>query len=232
MKSLLQIGQQQNRVRVKSKVMARADVLTRKQFEALELDTRAAVIQQLVPLGLMAAAELMEQEVSSVAGPWYGRKDPKRRVYRNGMTEGSVMLAGQRVPIAVPRILDDNGSIPLKSYRLLHAGDESDDSMFRQMLYGVSCRNYHRAARAIPGAIGLSKSTVSRHFVAASAEQLKAFQERPLGDLDLVGLFIDGKTFADDQMVIALGVDIDGNKHILGFAQTETENKRSVTEGW
>jgi transposase-like protein len=187
------------------------------------------VIQQLVPLGLLAAAELMEQEISSLAGPWYGRKDPERRIYRNGMTPGSIMLAGQRVPIAVPRLLDGNGSISLESYRLLHAGDESDDSMFRQVLYGVSCRNYGHAARAVPGAIGLSKSTLSRRFVAASTEQLKAFQERPLNALDLVGLFIDGKSFADDQMVIALGVDIEGHKHILGFAQTETENKRSVT---
>ena len=228
MKSLHHIGRERNRRRVKSRVMKRARVMTPAQYEALGLDARAEVIQQLIPLGLMAAAELMEQEIIMMAGPVYSRKDPKRRIYRNGMMEGSVVLAGQRVPIAVPRIKDEQGSIPLETYCRLHAGDDADDSMFKQVLYGVSCRNYEQAVRAVPGAIGLSKSTVSQRFVAASAELLKAFQERPLGELDIVAVFIDGKTFADDQMVIALGVSLDGHKHVLGFAQTDTENKRAV----
>ncbi len=229
MKSVQQVGRQTKHRRVKSKLMKRAGMLSRKQYEALDLDSRVAVIQQLVPLGLLAAAELMEQEVTSVAGPWYGRKDPKRRIYRNGMAQGSIKLAGQRVPIAVPRIIDEQGEVSLKSYRLLHDGDELDESMFRQVLYGVSCRNYERAAVAVPGAIGISKSTVSQRFVRASKQQLKAFQERSLSRCDLVAVFVDGKPLADDQMVIAQGVALAGHKHLLGFTQTATENKRAVT---
>ena len=45
-----------------------------------------------------------------------------------------------------------------------------------------------------------------------------------------LGLFLDGKSFADDQMVIAVGVGIDGGKHILGFVQTATENERVLTQ--
>ena len=105
-----------------------------------------------------------------------------------------------------------------------------DEALFRQVLYGVSCRNYERAAQRIPGAIGLSSSTVSRQFTEASAAKLKEFQDRDLSPLDLVALFLDGKTFAEDTMVLALGVTAKGDKVFLGFVQTETENKRVLVQ--
>ena len=37
---------------------------------------------------------------------------------------------------------------------------------------------------------------------------------------------LDGKTFAADQVVIALGVTITGEKRVLGLVQTATENRR------
>jgi transposase-like protein len=105
-----------------------------------------------------------------------------------------------------------------------------DELLMRRIVYGISCRNYEQAAESIPGAIGLSRSTVSRSFVKASAAQLKAFQERDLGSERYVALFLDGKTFADDTMVIALGVNEDGVKRFLGFVETGTENERVLSE--
>jgi len=211
----------------KSKVMKKIPVLTRDQFEALELDIRLTLIQQLIPLGLMAVAQELQREVEELAGERYRRKSNKvKAVYRHGKNPGSVKLAGQRVAIDVPRLRDKTGEVRLKSYETLHRGTELNEALFRQILYGISCRNYEAAAQALPGAIGLSKSTVSREFIAASSERLKALQERDLSELDVVAIFIDGKSFADDQMVIALGVTLEGNKVFLGFVQTETENAR------
>jgi transposase-like protein len=48
--------------------------------------------------------------------------------------------------------------------------------------------------------------------------------ERDLSDHDIVAIFIDGKHFADNEIVIALGVTIDGEKVLLGFVETSTEN--------
>ena len=96
--------------------------------------------------------------------------------------------------------------------------------LFRRVFYGISCRNYAAAAEAVPGAIGLSPSTVSRRFLEVSARKLKAFQERDLSACDLVALFLDGKTFAEDTMVVALGMTLEGEKVLLGFVQTGTEN--------
>lgn len=101
--------------------------------------------------------------------------------------------------------------------------------LLRRVLYGISCRNYEAAAEAIPGAIGLSSSSVSRAFVQASAAELKAFQERDLSGEDFVALFLDGKRFADATMVVALGVTLTGDKHFLGFVETDTENERVLT---
>ena len=67
---------------------------------------------------------------------------------------------------------------------------------------------------------------MSRRFIKATAEKLKQFQERPLEDYDFVAVFLDGKTFADEEMLIALGVTMDGQKIPLGFVQTATENER------
>ena len=51
-------------------------------------------------------------------------------------------------------------------------------------------------------------------------QELATHQDLLLGDDDFVALFIDGKTFADEEMVIALGVTIDGQKVPLGFVET------------
>ena len=148
---------------------------------------------------------------------------------RHGSNPGTVRLAGQRVPIRVPRVRSERSEISLRSYGLLHDGGELDELLLRRVLYGISCRNYEAAAKAIPGAIGLSSSSVSRSFVQASAAKLRTFQERDLSEGDYVAVFLDGKTFADETMIVALGVTVTGEKHFLGFVETDTENERVLT---
>ena len=99
----------------------------------------------------------------------------------------------------------------------------------KRVLYGISCRNYEAAAASVPGAIGLSGSTVSRGFVQASAVKLRELQERDLSGEDVVALFLDGKTFAEATMVVALGITLSGEKRFLGFVETDTENEKVLT---
>lgn len=215
------------RKRKKSKVMGNPEVISRQDIEAMQVDARLELIRSLIPLGLSHVMEELDREVVSLAGVRYRRKTGEDIPRRHGTNPGSVKLAGQTLPIRVPRLRTPDGEVSLSSYEDLHQGGDLNDQVFRQVLYGVSCRNYEQAAEQIPGAIGLSSSTVSRKFVQASAKKLREFQERGLSDLDLVAVFLDGKSFAEDQMVIAAGVDLQGHKHILGFVQTNTENKRS-----
>jgi len=83
--------------------------------------------------------------------------------------------------------------------------------------------------RQIPGAIGLSSSSVSRAFVEASTERLRQFQERDLSEESYAAIFLDGKMFAEAMMVVAMGVTMKGEKHFLGFVETGTENEKAIT---
>ena len=218
------------RKRKKVRKLGRVKIIRREAYADLELDAKVELIRSLVPLGLMPVQEVLDQEVTALASERYARKDASVGGRRHGSNPGTVGLAGQRVPIRVPRIRRLAGSeIPLRSYEALHGDRAVDDVLLRRVLYGISCRNYEAAAAAIPGAIGLSSSTVSRGFIQASAAQLRAFQERDLSGEDVVAVFLDGTTFADATMVIALGITLAGAKRFLGFVETDTENATVLT---
>ena len=217
------------RTRKKSRVLGEVQVVRRETYAAMDLDTKVELIRSLVPLGLMHVQLLLDEEVEALAGARYARQDSSLGV-RHGSNPGTVRLAGQRVPIRVPRVRGSHGEWPLRSYAALHGSrGEVDEGLLRRVLYGISCRNYEAAAEAIPGAIGLSSSTVSRAFVTASAAKLTAFQERDLRQEDLVAVFLDGKTFAASTLVVALGVRVTGEKRFLGFVETSTENEVVLT---
>jgi putative transposase len=192
------------------------------------LDVKVALIQALIPIGLQAVRDLLEAEVRDLAGARHQRTGRQPGCVRWGQQRGSIYLADQKLPIAHARVRDRqrNQEIPLQSYQALQTPRAADAGLFRKVLLGLSCRDYAAAAEAVPSTFGLSASTVSRRFIQASAKQLQALQERDLGAYDVVALVLDGKTFAQDSMVIALGITLTGEKVVLGFVQTATENER------
>ena len=216
------------RMRKRKRCLGEVRVLRREEYQGLELNAKVELIRGLIPLGLMHVQMVLDEEVEALAGPRYAHVDGVTGT-RHGSNPGTVVLDGQRVPIRVPRVRSDQAEIPLRSYQGLHGTGAADDALLRRVLYGISCRNYEAAARAIPGAIGLSSSSVSRAFVEASAAKLKEFQERDLSKERYVALFLDGKSFADATLVIALGVTADGQKRFLGFVETDTENEKVLT---
>jgi transposase-like protein len=216
--------------RKKSRRLGEVEMVGRAEYGELELDSKVEMIRALVPLGLMHVHELLDDEVKALAGERYSRKEESARGRRHGSNPGTVGLAGQRVPIRVPRVRSiAGGEIPLRSYEVLSDGGEVNELLLKRVLYGISCRNYESAAEAIPGAIGLSSSTVSRGFVQASAAKLREMQERDLSGEDVVAMVVDGKTFAEATMVVALGITISGDKRFLGFVETQTENEQVLT---
>jgi putative transposase len=189
--------------------------------------TRLAMIQALIPLGLRAIEEALQTEVTALAGVRYARGDGQPDVVRWGAQAGSVYLADQKLPIRVPRVRDQQRQQerPLATYQAFQTPRALDAGLFRRVLGGLSCREYATAAEAVPEAFGLARSSVSRRFIQASARQLRQLQERPLDDAEWLVLLVDGKTFAADALVIALGVTVTGEKRLLGLVQTATENR-------
>ncbi len=199
--------------------------------DAATVDAKVELIQALIPLGLLHVAESLRKEVEMLAGPRYARQGGLPNVVRYGKQRGSVYLADQKLPIEVPRVrdLERNEEVPLAMYRRLQEPRGADEGVMRRILAGLPCREYERCAEAVPEAFGLSSSTVSRRYKRASARKLRELAERQLEKYDLVALFLDGKTFAEDTMVMALGVTLGGEKVILGFVETGTENTKVCT---
>ncbi len=219
------MGSVVRRMRKRKRCLGEVRVLGLEEYQGLDLNAKVEAIRSLIPLGLMHVQMLLDEEVVALAGPRYARGDGAGGM-RYGSNPGTVVVDGQKVPIRVPRVRSAQAEIPLRSYQGLHGTGAVDDALLRRVFYGISCRNYEAAARAIPGAIGLSSSSVSRAFIEASAAKLKEFQERDLSGERYVALFLDGKSFADATLVIALGVTSDGTKRFLGFVETDTENDR------
>lgn len=207
----------------------KTEFVSPRQTNALPADLNAKVelIQALIPLGLMAVEEALQQEVESLAGPRYARHGGQPGHVRWSHERGAVYLLDQKIPVIYQRVRDQhrNADVPLATYQALQQPRQLDEGMLRRVLVGLSCRRYRDCAEALPEAFGLSASSVSRRFIRASTRKLRELQERRLERHDFVVLVIDGKTFQADELVIALGITSRGQKVLLGFVQTATENR-------
>lgn len=196
--------------------------------DTFTFDTEVSLIQAFIPIGIMAVEELLYKEVEALTGPHHHRKEKGGFPgYRRGSNPGSVYLRDTKTKIQVPRVRDKETEkeIPLKSYHALQEKRQVRAEVMGKLLGGLSLRRFSECASMIPDVFGISAPSLSRHFVEETEEKLNAFTTRKLKD-DYVALFIDGKTFAKQQIIIALGVTIDGDKIPIGFIQGATENHR------
>ena len=225
---------------MKRVLQARKDVKARRakvkelmslNLSEIEMDIKLQLIQELIPLGLMQVGEELKEEVKVLAGGRY-KRDGIPGYVRWTKQWGSIYLGEQKIPIPYQRVRDRKRrkEVELKSYKRLQEPQGVDEGLLKKILIGLSCRRYRECSEMIPEVFGLSSSTVSRRFIKASARKLKELMERRLDNLDLVAIIIDGKTFKDDEMIIALGVTVEGNKVILGFIQAGTENALVVRD--
>jgi putative transposase len=188
-----------------------------------------------VGVGLGVLHELLEAEVDEVVGP-KGRHDLNRTAVRHGHERGEVTLGGRRVPVERPRARTADGEheIGLGTYAHFAARDQLTDVMLERMLAGVSTRRYARTGEPVGSDIdqvsrSTSKSAVSREFVSRTREHLIDLMSRPLEDLRLAVVMLDGIELKSRCCVVALGIDSDGVKHPLGLWDGSTENATVAT---
>ncbi len=179
--------------------------------------------------GLMLMMGVMEEEVRHIAGE---RSVPNadRQASRWGKERGYCVVDGQKVPIQRTRLRDKaNHEVRLGSYELFQRSGPLEGAVWEKMMRGLSTRNYGPVVKDFATAYGIEKSAVSEHFIEASKEKLKALMERPLGDLKLCAVLIDGTPFKGRQMMVALGIGNDGTKTVLGLREGATENTAVVS---
>ena len=187
-------------------------------------EVAGAIEQTATQAGLLMMKALIDEEVEQIAGVRYGHP-MDRRATRWGHDEGHVIFCGRKVAMARPRVRSVEGrEIPLERYQAFAHPHRMQEAVSQRILRRVSTRDYAGVLDEVCDGYGIQKSSVSRHWKAASSQQLKEMLERPLGDLDLCVLFLDGKEFHDFTLIVALGVDRQGRKHVLGLWSAATEN--------
>ena len=181
-------------------------------------------------VGLMVVEQMMEQELTEKIGP-KGQHNPNRKAYRNGYEEGSVVLGGCKHAIRRPRarMLEEDTEVKLETYNHFNDEEPLSKAVLAQIIYGVSCRNYAKTLNGLdakPEVKDVSKSAVSRRFIQATSTALEQLMNRPLDDMQIVAMYIDGVGFGREHLITAaIGLDILGHKHILGIWEGATENK-------
>lgn len=151
---------------------------------------------------------------------------PERAGYKWGSQPGYAFWNGRKLPLANQRVRTLNGKreLALKSYTKFQEDATTGRVALREMMRGVSTRDYAEGVEGFLRGYGMKKSSVSRQFIRASQSKLRELMERDLSKLELTTMFIDGIGFADHLLIVALGVDVAGNKHTLGLWQGVTEN--------
>ena len=190
-------------------------------------DTRTAFFGLCLDAGQQVLRTMMEQDREQLCGPKHV-PNPARRAVRGGSTRGEVTLGGRR--ILVPRLRArsvDGHELALPSFTYAAGRDPLDARTLEAIAIGVTTRQYRRALDPLPAGIrerAVSKSSVSRRVVALTSAQLATWLARPLADVDVRIVFIDGLHFREHVILLALGVDSQGQKHVLALHEGTTEN--------
>lgn len=188
---------------------------------------KAAFADLLTEAGVLLINAFITDEVERLAGPRYAHDDGQA-ARRHGTAEGHVIVAGQKIAVQRPRLREDGQEVPLTSYQLFSDPRTLSEEAYKAMMLGVSTRDYRASVEAFGDGYGIDKSSVSRHFQAASAKELKLLVERPLGDEACTTIMIDGVHFAGTVFIVALGVNENGYKRLLGLWSGESENAAVV----
>ena len=192
-------------------------------------NTRNAFFELCVDAGRQVLDAMMEQDREWLCGPRW-KRDPERVAGRAGTAPSAVTLGGRRVRVDRPRVRNREGQeVELPSFAFASSRDALDDRTLDVIACGVSTRKYRRSLERLPADVedqSVSKSAVSRRFVALSQKQMITWLTTPLGDRVFPIVMIDGIVLGDHTILIALGIDADGKKQILGLREGATENSR------
>jgi transposase-like protein len=179
--------------------------------------------------GLLLMSAAMSAECEMIAGA-KNIKNPLRTANWWGGELSPVYYDKQKVLIDRPRLRGkDNKEIPLETFQAFRDPRGMRKSVMKSMVLGISSRNYEEAVEGFIKGYGIKKTSVSRHFVKATADQMREFFERDLSGVDLAAIFIDGIEFKKHLLVVALGLDKNGKKHVLGLWQGATESAAVCT---
>ena len=198
----------------------------------VELITQArlAVDEVIDNIGRQTIETILNLSAEEVAGPRTPGKS-SGEIRWHGWQKGRVSLADRQIRIKRPRLRHkQDGEVGVPAYDSLQDNDATAQRMMGALLRGVSTREYAEVLPEMAETAGVSRSSVSRQAIEGSIEQLRQLRERRWDEIDLLVLYIDGQRFGSHHVISAVGVDRNGNKHVLGIQVGATENAAAVKQ--
>jgi putative transposase len=133
------------------------------------------------------------------------------------------------------RAVDGSGEVSVPSYELFTSTEVLGRMAMAKLLAGISTRGWRTGLGPVceqveRTATATSKSAISRRFVATTETALAELLTRPLAELNLVALLIDGAHFVEHVCVVALGIGVDSIKCPLALVEGDTEKTAVVTD--
>jgi putative transposase len=191
--------------------------------------SRVAIDELVDTIGRVTIDTILEMSAEQVAGPrqqgqW--RRDQDLVWY--GKQPGQIYLSDRKLTVNKPRLrrrgVGAEKEVPIPAYVALRDRVGLQRRMLELVMNGVSTRSYRQVIPQMADSVGISKSTVSQQTIAAAEQALAELLARRLEDKDILVVYIDGLHFGEYCVIGAVGVDVEGQKTVLGIHQGATEN--------
>jgi len=196
------------------------------------IETGECVVDELIDVVGRAAVEaILVMSAERVAGPpQQGKQKEPKGVYWYGSQAGRIALKERQLRVVKPRLRKkkprrgEPAEVGLPAYEAMQKDARLADRMLSIVINGVSTRNYQKVLPEMAEQVGISRSSVSRESIEAGERLLKSLAERDFSRLDLLIIYVDGMQFGDFHVIAAVGVDVEGHKHVLGLREGASEN--------
>jgi putative transposase len=197
----------------------------------IEKTSDADILREMIGF---ASQRLMEMEVGARTGAEYGHKDPDRLVQRNGYRAREWDTRAGTVELQIPKLR--KGSYFPGFLEPRRMAEKALTAVIQEAyIQGISTRSVDELVKAM-GMDGISKSQVSR-LCEDIDTRVNTFLDRPL-EGDWPYMWIDATYVKTRQngsivsvaVIIAVGVNTDGRREVLGMKIGASEAEPFWTE--
>ncbi len=189
-------------------------------------------VEQYIGNGTRFMLELlMHAEARQLCGDWHSRSGKREAVRWGSEKKATAFIKGAKAAVERPRIRllrhmnGISGEVELESYKAMNRTELLDGPLVAAILAGVSARQYKNIVSHGLEAKGVGRNAISRKAIAATKPTVEQFRKRRLEQLDLVVLIFDGIHVGKKQMIVCVGIDMNGRKHVIGLRTGATENE-------